>query len=261
MVLRKINKLTLAVFAGLLIASCQMADQRNSYSSGSGMAGKEMKNELLQQMTRDIFYQDSIMGQIYAELNRIDAMYMAFEGGVENNGGNENRGQEIISRIKHLNRLLDNTRAELRKSSLDNQGFLDMISRFEKELEQKERKIIELQNTVSEQEKVIVKQTETIVELEDINRERTRQLKVLEREVNSLKSEAYNDLADLLVRIAEEMPEVRGIFTRRSREEVEQLQQKLILDAYRYYEEAAGMGNHYASGRQRELKTEYAFVK
>ena len=122
-------------------------------------------------------------------------------------------------------------------------------------------KITELQNTVSEQEKVILQQTETIVELEDINRERERQLQVLEKEMNSLKSEAYNDLADLLVRIAEEMPEVRGIFTRRTREEVELLQQKLILDAYRHYEEAAGMGSNYASGRQNELETEYTFVR
>ncbi len=136
-----------------------------------------------------------------------------------------------------------------------------MISRFENELKQKERKIAELQNTVSEQERVIVRQTETIVELEDINRERARQLQVLEREMSSLKSEAYNDLADLLVRIAEEMPEVRGIFTRRTREEVELLQQKLIRDAFRYYEEAALMGNHYASRRRNELKTEYAFVR
>ena len=261
MVLREINKLILGLLISIMITSCQMTDQHNLNSSGSGMARKEMKDDLLQQMTRDIFYQDSIMRQINAELNRIDAMYMAYEGGIEGNGRNQNRGREIINRIKHLNRLLENTRAELRKSSLDNKGFLDMISRFEKELEQKERKITELQNTVSEQEKVILQQTETIVELEDINRERARQLQVLEKEMNSLKSEAYNDLADLLVRIAEEMPEVRGIFTRRTREEVELLQQKLILDAYRHYEEAAGMGSNYASGRQNELETEYTFVR
>ena len=261
MVFRKINILILAISLCLFVASCQMTDQHNLTSSRSGTVRNEMKDDLLQQMTRDIFYQDSIMRQINAELNRIDAMYMAFEGGIENNGRNHNRGQEIINRIKHLNRLLENTRAELRKSSLDNQGFLDMISRFENELKQKEEKIAELKNTVSEQERVIVRQTETIVELEDINRERARQLQVLEREMNSLKSEAYNDLADLLVRIAEEMPEVRGIFTRRTRDEVELLQQKLILDAYRYYEEAASMGNHYASSRRNELKTEYAFVR
>ena len=256
MVLRKVIIIVIAFISGL--ASCQMAGESGTQVN---FDSNEMKDDLLKQMTRDVFFQDSIMRQINVELSRIDAMYMDFAGGLEDNGRNQNRGQEIINRIKHLNRLLENTRAELRKSSLDNQGFLDMISRFEEELEQKERKIVTLQNTVSEQEIVIQQQTETIVELEDINKERARQLQTLEREMNSLKSEAYIDLADLLVRIVEEMPEVRGIFTRRTREEVEILQQKLILDAYRHYEEAAGMGNHHATGRQNELKTEYAFVR
>ena len=249
------------MIAGCLLLSCQFVGKHDSKNLASNAGQNQIKDDLLRQMTRDVFYQDSIMRQIYAELDRIDAMYVVFERGLENNGRNQTRGQEIINRIKHLNHLLDNTRAELKKSSLENQGFLEMIGRFKRELEQKEIKIAELQNTVSEQESLIVQQTQTILKLEDINNEREKQVQALQKEMNSLKSAAYNDLADLLVRIAEEMPEVRGIFTRRTREEVELLQQKLILDAFRYFEEAAAIGNHYATARRNDLKTEYAYVK
>ena len=260
MVLRKINKLILIMVAGLMVASCQMADQHNHNSSESGMARKEMKDELLRQMTRDVFYQDSVLRVINNELQRIDAMYIAFEGGIENNRQSNGHAEDIINRIKHLNKILESTRKELRTNSLDNDGFLEMIARLEKELAEKEKEITELQIKVSEQETIIAQKEEQIDWLEIANEEKERQIARMENEIKGMKAKAYTELADLLIQIATEMPEVRGIFVSRTRADVELMQEELIRDAHRYYDEAALFGNSYARFMASELKNEYAFL-
>ena len=125
---------------------------------------------------------------------------------------------------------------------------------------EKENKINELESTVNQQAEVIIENNEKIDRLQEVRASQQREIKQMEEELNGMKAAAYNDLADMLFRVANEMPEVRGIFTRRTKEDVEELQERLIRDAHRYFEEAAYFGDSYARSRISELKNEFAFL-
>lgn len=256
MVLQKIMPIILAVMLG--ITSCQIGDSPNK--SAVNFDEKAMKNDLLKQMTRDVFYQDSMMRVIRAELDRIDIMYVKMEN-AETRGAQKNQADAVVNRIKHLNKLLETTRSDLRKSSLENKGLLEMIDRFKRELNVKEEKISELQVKVKDQEKVIEQKEKKIDFLELLNTQQQDEIKKMENEIERMKAIAYTELADLLIQISNEMPEVKGMFTRRTKENVQQMQQKLVKDAFRYYGEASFLGSKYAQTRSNELKKEYNFLQ
>ena len=254
MVLRKV--IPMIVVSMLGIASCQMISNPNKDGFDEGA----MRNDLLRQMTRDVFYQDSMMRVIHSELDRIDVMYVRMEN-AESRGAQRNQAEAIVKKIKHLNGLLETTRSEMKKSSLENKGLLEVIERFKKDLIMKENKIKELQEMVKSQEIEITEKGKKIDYLELLSNQQKEEIARMEKEIEGMKSTAYSELADLLVQISTEMPEVKGMFTKRTKENVVEMQQGLIRDAYRYYNEAVFLGNNYAQTRSIELKNAYNFLQ
>ncbi len=257
MVLREIVLCTLILF--LLLTSCLDGGQGDNNQRPT--MDRSVKDELLRQMTRDVFYQDSVMRVIHAELERIDVMYINYERGSERSGNRNNQANDIISRIRHLNNLLERASSEFNKSSLENRGLMEMIERFKRDLAVKEEKIRELQQTVSAQEEVIRQHEQKIDILEIANNRQKEEINRMDRELKVMKAAAFRELADLLVQISSEVPEVRGLFARRTREDVEQMQNGLIKDAYRYYNEASVFGDTYSRQRAEELERQYQFLR
>ncbi len=258
MALRKMTTFLICLL--ILMASCNHIYEPEKKRADHGSIAGSAESELLNQMTRDIFYQDSIIRAIHTELEQIDAMYIVYETGIENNKTQGNRANVILDRIRHLDKLLEDTRSDLKNAKLENQGLLDMLDRLRNELVQKENKIQDLESTVSQQAEIIVENNEKIDELQIARKRQQEEIQRMDEELRGMKAAAYNDLADLLFQVAHEMPEVRGIFTRRTKEEVEELQERLIRDAHRYFEEASHQGDSYARSRINELKDKYAFL-
>jgi chromosome segregation ATPase len=258
MVLRKIGILVCLI--PVILTSCEFASNHEGRGDNA-LERDQMKDDLLRQMTSDIFYQDSILRVIQMELNKIDALYIAFEGSTEVRGTGTNQANAIINRIRNLNSLLEKSKNDLRNSSVENAGLLRMIDRFKKELSDKETKIAELQQTVREREKVIEQKETAINLLEIANTRQKDEINKLEQELRLMKANAYGDLGDLMLQIASEIPDVRGLFTRRTREDVGQMQESLIKDAYRYFDQAAVYGSSYARQMAEELQTTYAFLR
>lgn len=243
----------------VFLASCNIEEYTDTRLRPG--INKELQDDLLRQMTLDIFYQDSVLRVIHAELDRIDIMYIHYEHDFEQGLNQINQANVILTRIRQLNDLLENVRDEFNKSSLENKGLMEMIARLKSDLLAKEKKIRELQNTLNIQEEIIRQNEQTINLLEIANDRQKEELIRIDKELQEMKATAYMQLADLLLQIASEVPEVRGLFARRTREDVEQLQQKLISDAYSYYNKAAVSGDSYSRQRASELKSQYSFLK
>ena len=126
MALRKIIIMALTGFA--ILISCKI-DEDTETRSRPGI-NKGLQDELMRQMTRDIFYQDSVLRIIHSELDRIDIMYIHYEHGFEQGSSEKNQANVILTRIRHLNDLLEDARNEFNKSSVENKGLMEMIARL-----------------------------------------------------------------------------------------------------------------------------------
>lgn len=257
MALRKIIIVT-AVLATLLYA-CVDPHQKPAVNLGVQM--DQQKDLIMEQMTHDLLFQDSILRLINMELENIDALYISFEGNVERNAATPSQALSVIARIRSLNETMTGMRNDLNNIAVENKGLVEMIDRIQKELMAKEKRIVELQETVARQEEELAQQERLITGLKTSNARQQQDLQRLENDIRSMKALAYTDLADLLLQIAEEMPEIKGLFTRRSRNNVEQMQAELIRDAYRYYDEAALLGHNDAASKKTALKNNYAFLR
>lgn len=257
MALRKIT--IIAIFLVPFLHACN--NQDNWPAKQRRLQMKLNKDQMLQQMTHDLLFQDSILRLINLELENIDNLFLNFEGNIERNATTPTQAQSIVQRIRKLDETMNAMRNELKNSTLKNKGLVEMIERIQKELMIKEKRIAELQEMVVKQEKELAMQEKLITGLKTSNDRQQQDLQRLETEISSMKALAYIDLADLLLQIAEGMPDIRGIFNRKSKINIENMHLGLIKDAYRYYDEAALLGNSDAAAKQSALKRNYAFLR
>lgn len=262
MALRKINTLAFLLLFLFLFPGCGANfSHKNDEFSTSFFSGKSAEIDLREQMLRDVFYQDSVIREINAELDQIEDQYIIFESNIEQNVMDDNRARIIIDRIRQLKIRIDDLTADLHSSKLDNQGLLEMISRLKKDLAEKEETILLLRKQVKDQETIIDKQEEEIHTLEAVRERKSKEIEIIEEELRTIKATAYIDLADLLYEISQNFPEIRGLFTRRTETEAKSFQESLIKDALKYYNKATLNGNQYADRKAQELKTNYPFLQ
>lgn len=256
MVLRKTTLIILLLT--ILLQAC--TDDHHSSRSNLDKYMSKNTDQMLQQVTSDLLFQDSVLHIINMELNKIDSMFIFYQDNIEHDLSQNSQAHSIVRRIKALNNNMLIIQNELENKTLENTGLIEMLGRLQKELLSKERRIAELTNTVNRQDLELTQKSKTISNLNNLNTQQQQDLQRLENEITRVKTNAYINLADLLVQIAEEMPEIRGLFTQRSKNKHKQLQTKLIKDAFNYYNEAAIIGDTIASMKKEALKNKYSFL-
>jgi chromosome segregation ATPase len=185
----------------------------------------------LRQITKDLFYQDSVLSLIQGKLDSVDRVYVTFMGSVEENRIEEDQADIIINKINRLTALIEKAKQEISGSSVSNKGIIELIERFKVELENKEHKIDSLRTQLVRKDSTIQTNSKEINELRQSNWEKELEISSLELELRSIKAKAYFDVGNVLLNIASDMPEVKGLFSSKSKKEVKEMQKSLFFKA------------------------------
>lgn len=258
MAVRKVIFVLIAVIAIIVLL---IVSRRNQQQEIAPKAEINFEAEaVMRQMTKDVLYQDSILRRIDLELEKIDSLYITYEVNVELNRSNPDQATDIIQRIRNLHESITAIQQEMTNVSIENKGLFGLIERIQKELSEKEARIVALQQTVEQQAEELVLKEKVIVDLQAQTTEQADDLLQMQAEIEQVKARAFKELADLLYQTAVEMPQVKGLFTRRSKNNLEELKERLIKEAFQYYDKAAEAGSSGAAIKKRELAINHDFL-
>ena len=200
---------------------------------------KEMSpDDLLTSMGNDILYQDSILLTIQNELDKIDFLTVKYKSDIENGSQKINQAEAIFLRIRQLKNKIETNESELKNSNIKNDGLIKLVDRLKLELIKKEEEIQSLKDQVNTQQIIIDQNNQKIQNLNDLNYIQNEQILSLQKDLNSMKAKAYNDLARTFEQIASEVPQVSGWFTKKTKYEIYRMKTGLLNNANKYYEMA-----------------------
>ncbi|MHC1690663.1 MAG: hypothetical protein AB9833_07500 [Bacteroidales bacterium] len=245
-----------------IIFSCNT----NSNNSESILKEKESeisrKDAILSQMKDDVIYQDKVITEIQNSLDTIGLLSNSFKIDIESGKNVEaDQSEEIFRKINLLKEYINTSDRVLRNLKLENIGLINLISRFKVELENKEKEIITLQNKVKEQEGVIEDMTSRAHEQEFQNKELEREISQnkalaiqMREEMKEDRANFYYALGGELESIANELPQIKGWFTKETKQEIEKLKFEMRIKSYSFYTKAKENGHSQAYRRMQSLQ-------
>jgi chromosome segregation ATPase len=243
-----------ASIAFIIAQGCGGSDDDKRADAPDNENAVEEYRESLRQIARDVFYQDSILSLIQSKLDSVDNEYIVFVGSIERNEEGSNQADMILDKIDRLANLIEEAKQEISGSSVSSKGLLDLISRLKTDLNRKEQKIDSLKDQITIKDSAIQSNAIQISGLKQSNIEKEQAIHSLEQEIAKIKSNAYFDLGNMLMRIADEMPDIKGIFASKSRKEVLEMQTALYYKALENYKLASFYGHPYSKSKIRDAE-------
>ena len=213
-------------------------------------------------MKNDVIYQDKVITDIQNSLDTIGSLSISFKSNIESGMNVEaDQSEEIFRKINLLKEYININDSLLRKLQLENKGLLNLIRKFKVELENREMEIITLKNKVKEQEGVIVNMTSKVNEQEIQNRSLEKEITQnkalairMREEMREDRATSYYTLGVELETIANELPQVKGWFTKDTKQEIESLKLDMRRKAYNFYTKARENGHSQAYNRMTNLQ-------
>ncbi len=203
----------------------------------------DRKDKIIDQMKRDLFFQDSVINAIAQQLDSIDYLYIGFNDDFEQSLANMTQADNIISHIKWLSELIDNARQDLLANSNINHALLKLIDRQKRELIEKEEQINIMKEEISLQNSTIIQNATVISDLTQTNVQQQAEINKLNDELREKTAQAYYNLGSVMLTLSNELPEIKGWFTKKSKDEVAQARNRLIQDALKYFRLADQYGH------------------
>jgi SMC interacting uncharacterized protein involved in chromosome segregation len=238
MAIRAITILVILIALSFLYSRYVTGDNKSKSLNELKLSKEMSRDDLLTSMGNDILYQDSILLTIQNELDKIDFLTVKYKSDIENGSQKINQAEAIFLKIRQLKNKIEKNESELKNSNIKNDGLIKLVDRLKLELIKKEEEIQSLKDQVNTQQIIIDQNNQKVQNLNDLNYAQNEQILSLQKDLNSMKAKAYNDLARTFEQIASEVPHVSGWFTKKTKYEIYRMKTGLLNNANKYYEMA-----------------------
>jgi chromosome segregation ATPase len=248
MALRVLQKTLLAVYLSIILLAC---------STDKDHRVRELESEnnyLKKQLDLSIDnarYKENLISEIEEELTTIDSSFNYLSINAESNYFDEqaDKIQGMINNLKNkLNKQNNEILALNSKSNnliKENESLVKLIERYKSILISKENQLNNLKKVMKEQEDIIIVQRNEIKhKIDTINKknkeleEKRREIQKLEQEIVDEQIKAYQGLSKELYETANSLPEIKGIFTKKSKDALAILKNDLHQRSEEYKQKA-----------------------
>jgi chromosome segregation ATPase len=246
MALQVLQKAGLILISLMLIFSCSNENKEKELED-KNKALEEQIDYLLQNAR----YKDELISSIDEQLDSINASFIYLNANADNPSFDE-EADRIFIQIEKLKEDLEDKKDSLRNADdinnrliNENEKLLQVIERYKLKVIAKEKQILDLQRKLKDKTDKNKKQRIIINRIsDDIARKKT-EIRRLEKNLIRLEAEAYEKISTELYSIANNLPDVKGWFTKKTKREVARIRYNLRNDARRYKNKADNLWSKY----------------